>query len=67
MFRQPASRTRTANRLREDDGDRAASLAESLGITRFFGQTYVVGGNAYASLADAVAQGRHLQLQAAEL
>jgi hypothetical protein len=66
MFREPVHKASPADWPKSNGGG-AASLAESLGKTRFFGQTYVVGGNAYASLAAAVVQGRHLQFEAAGL
>jgi hypothetical protein len=67
MFDQPVSRPEAANRENLGGSLRAAAEADILGITRFFSQTYVVGGSTYTNLADAVAQGRLMHMQGASL
>jgi hypothetical protein len=47
MFHQPSSKM--------------GAEAESLGVTRLFGRTFVVAGQAFATLAAAIDQGRRLQ------
>jgi hypothetical protein len=67
MFDQPVSRPRAANWDNVGGSLRAAAEAEILGITRFFSQTYVVGGSTYTNLTDALVQGRRMHVQGAGL
>ncbi len=45
---------------RPNDIDSALREAEAMGVTRLLSETYVVGGHAYTSFAEALAQGRRL-------
>ena len=59
---QLATRIPPAEKCESEGGSlRSTSYEEALGLTPFLTETYVVGGYAYASLADAVAQGRRMQ------
>jgi hypothetical protein len=67
MFDQPVSRPRAANWDNVGGSFRAAAEAEMLGVTRFFSQSYVVGGSTYTNLAEALAHGRRMHVQGASL
>jgi hypothetical protein len=63
MSHQPVS-TATAERWENEGGAAVAETSlESLGITRLFSETYVVGGYSYTNLADAAAQARRMRKQ----
>ena len=67
MFDQPVSRPQAANWDSVGGSLRAAAEAEMLGVTRFFSQTYVVGGSSYTNLTEALAHGRRMHVQGASL
>jgi hypothetical protein len=67
MFEQPVSRPKAANWDNVGGSLRAAAEADILGITRFFSQTYVVGGSTYTNLTEALAHGRQMHVQGASL
>ena len=64
MSRQPIPHARAADWPGQEN---FFAIAESLGITRLVGRTYVMGGNIYGNIMDAIAHGRHLQLGAGGL
>jgi hypothetical protein len=61
MSAQPASRPAAENWENEGGSLPQPTEVEALGITRFLGESYVVGGYSYTRLADAVAQGRRMR------
>lgn len=67
MTQQPVSKAPAENWENEGGSASAENYLESLGITRLLSETYVVGGYSYTNLADATAQGRRMQKQAAAL
>ena len=52
MFHEPISKIRPDVSESDGTGNSCESFAEALGITRFFGRTYVVGGLPYSSMAE---------------
>ena len=67
MSERPAYQPLTGVGESEGGNLQAANEGETLGITRFLGETYVVGGSSYTSLAEAVAQARQTHMQDAGL
>lgn len=63
MSHQPIARSSAESWENEGAGLGASTSAERLGVTRFLTETYVVGGHFYTTLADAVAEGRRLQVR----
>lgn len=63
MGTQTPSTPRAENWENEGGSLRPADFAESLGVTKFLTEHYVVGGYRYTSLADAIAQGQRMQKQ----
>ena len=64
MTGQPVSKPRAENWENEGGSLRPAVSADSLGVTTVPGETYTVGGYRYTNLADAMAQGRRMQVEA---
>ena len=65
MSQPPVSKVPAQNWENEGGSVRPTVSPESLGVTRVLTETFVVGGYSYTNLADAVAQGRHMQASGA--
>jgi hypothetical protein len=61
MVDQPVSKSGAEVWENEGGGLPAETETAAFGITRFLSETYVLGGQSYTTLADAVAQGRRMQ------